>query len=684
MSSVRVFQNSFSAGALSPSVWSRGDLQKYRSGAKRIVNGIVLAHGGISNRPGTYFVDTLPGDGVLIPFTYSVTQAYVLAFTDCSMRIYMNGSVVLDPDTDEIVEVTTPYTLADLPKLKFAQSADVMFLAHPSHPPMTLTRSDHHTWTFAEIDFAPDITAPTGLSSSQSGFTSSPTYTKTVKYKVSAVSEREVESLPSAATSQTIPTLWNSDAVIRLSWTAVTGAVRYEVYKNIRGYYAWVGSAETTSFTDDNIDGDTGTGPKENQDPFDGEDNYPGAVGIYQQRLVFGRTNNDPQTIWLSQTGSFNSLAVSWPQQDDDSITARIDSKQMNEIRHLLPLKDTLVLTSGAEFIMSPGKNSDAVSPTSIRFDLQSYWGCSDVPPVVAGNSILVVQNSGKHVRDLYYALSEDGYSGNDVSVLAENLLDSPIIAWAYQQSPYSTVWICKENGGLLTFTYMREQEIWAWSEHESSGGKFRSAACIREGEDDSVYFIVNRGDSYFVEFQKIREWGDAIEDSFFLDCGLSYEGSPVTTVSGLDHLAGQTVNALADGSVVTGLVVSAGGTVTLPFAASVVHVGLGYRMLVETLDPQIKNDAGDTIGLKRKVVDASFRVRETYGIKAGVDETALYECKFPNPATYGAPVALYSGDMKAQMPGKWGTEATMVFTQDMPLPANIQSLVITVEVGDV
>ena len=211
--------------------------------------------------------------------------------------------------------------------------------------------------------------------------------------------------------------------------------------------------------------------------PLEKIGSYPGAVGLYQQRLVFGRSDDGPQTVWFSETGAFDSMAVAHPLRDDSAITATVDSRQMNEIRHFVPLKDLLRLTGGAEFKVSAGTNSDAITPTGLRFDLQSYWGCSAVPPVVTGNNVLLVENSGLAVRDLYYQLSEDGYVGNDVTILAEHLMTSPIRDWAYQKNPYSAVWTVLESGKLLSLTYLREQEIWAWSEHESSGGEFRSVA---------------------------------------------------------------------------------------------------------------------------------------------------------------------------------------------------------------
>lgn len=689
MAVVRKHQNSFTSGVLSPGVLARVDLQKYADGCQQMVNGVVYAHGGVSNRPGTLYVDTLPGDGLMIPFVYSVTQTYVLVFFDkgsehAYMRIYKDGGVVAEDGA--VVEIETPYAFSEVRKIRFAQSADTMFLAHPGHRPHKLTRSSHTEWTFSPIDFMPAISAPTNLTVKASGFSdeSDTYYATTTDYKVSAVNDREVESVPSEAVTADTLSTWPNKAKVELTWGAVEGAVRYEVYKNVRGWYEWIGSAETNKFKDDNIEGDDGTGPKENRDPFDGENNYPGAVGIYQQRLVFGRSNSEPQTVWFSETGSFDSMAVAQPLRDDSAITATVDSKQMNEIRHFIPLRDMLMLTSGAEFKISSGDTNGAVTPTSIKFDIQSYWGCSDVPPIVSGTSVVMVQNSGKVVRDLHYQLSEDGYAGNDVSILAEHLLDSPIRDWAYQQSPFSTIWICLESGKLLTFTYMRDQEIWAWSEHESVDAAYRSVSVIREGDEDGAYFLVKRGDTFFVEYQKRWNYGDDARRAHYVDCGLQYEdeNAPIQHVTGMEHLAGREIVALADGSVVRGITVAPDGSFDLPFPASYISAGLPYTMRVVTVDPEIRAESGSIAGEPKSVVRAILRLRETRGLWVGPNDKDMVAIKQNPPATFGAPPALVSGEVAISLPQRHGTEYSVTIEQRDPLPATVLALTTWISVG--
>jgi hypothetical protein len=355
----------------------------------------------------------------------------------------------------------------------------------------------------------------------------------------------------------------------------------------------------------------------------------------------------------------------------------------MNEIRHFIPLRDMLMLTSGAEFKISSGDAAGAVTPTSIRFDIQSYWGSSDVPPIVSGTSILLAQNSGRVVRDLHYQLAEDGYSGNEVSILAEHLFDAPIRDWAYQQEPFSTVWVCLENGKLLTFTYMREQEIWAWSEHESSGGEFRSVSAIREGEEDNAYFLVRRDGRYFVEYQLRRNYGDDIRDAHYVDSGLQYRGdTPIQHVTGLEHLAGKSIVALADGSVVRGVVVGEDGSFDLPFPATHISAGLPYTMRIKTVDPEIRSDVGSTAGESKSVVRAIFRLRETRGLWAGPDDSAMVMAKQSAPTMFGEPPPLTTGELSMALPGKHGEACSIIIEQRDPLPATVLALTTWVSVG--
>ena len=681
--SLRPIQTSFAAGELSPGLHARVDLAKYAVGAKQLKNFFVHPHGGASNRPGTRFVATALGKTRLISFQFNVVQTYVLEFSHLKMRIIKDGGLVVYPSghvsEGDIVEITTPYAADDLDDLKTVQSADTMFLTHPDHAPNELTRTDHHAWTFTEMTFEPGITAPAGLSGNYTGAGSF-----TLKYIVSAVSADGEESLPSSPVSVDADTSgnWEAGKVVELSWTAHSDAEYYNVYKNTRGYYGWVGRANDNNFTDDNISPDVADGPQNARNPF-ADSNNPGCAGIYEQRLVFGRTNNNPQTVWASQTGVLRNFSTSRPLKDSDAIEATLAALQVNEIKYFIPFDELLIFTSGGEWIMSSGSN--ALTPTSVQFQPQGYRGCGNVRPLVIGNSILFVQRGGNIVRDMQYKLEVDKYTGGDMTVLSEHLFRGrQIVSWAYYQNPDSLVWAVLDDGQLLSFTYLAEHEVWAWCPQETQG--FVEDVAVISGEDeDEAYFVVRREidgvEKRFVEKLDTRRF-TSVEDAYFVDCGLSYDGDPVTGLAGLDHLIGEEVAILADGNVHPPKVVDSAGEISLDYAAGVVHVGLPYTSTLETLNIDFSGASGTVQGLKKSISSLVIRMEKTRGILVGSDANQLTELPFRTFEGYDEPTQMYTGDKEIKIKPSWDRGGRIMIRQTSPLPVTILAVIPTVNVA--
>jgi hypothetical protein len=687
-------QRSFSGGELAPSLHSRVDLAKYQSGAKTLRNFFVHAHGGVSNRPGLRYVATVKDSAArvrLIPFQFSSSQTYVLEFGNLYMRVFTGGAQVLSGGT--AYEIATPYTTAQLPTLKFVQSADVMTLTHPDHAPRNLSRTGHAAWTLATITLAPSLAAPTGLSGSAS-HADAPNDTE--KYVVTAVvGETGEESLPSAEASVTglkLGTAVPSTDPIEyphndLTWSAVAGASKYNVYKeaNDSGTFGWIGAATApaTTFRDSHVAPDSLDSPPGARDPF-ASSNHPGVVTYHQQRRVFGGSATGPQTVWMSQSGNYRNFNVSVPSKDDDAVTFTIASPRVDEIRHFVALNDLLVLTSGGEFKVTGGGSSggDPITPSAVMVRPQGYRGSSHVPPLVVGETALFVQQKGSIVRDIGYSLDVDGYTGNDLSVLSNHLFEAATIEeWAYAQAPHSIVWAVLSDGLLLSLTYMREHQVWAWTRHDTDGA-FESVCSVSEGTEDAVYAAVRRTvggvTKRFVERFAPR-LVTGVTDAFFVDSGLTYRGSPAATIGGLGHLEGETVAILADGSVAPSKVV-AGGSITLPRAASVVHVGLPYTSEMVTLDLELGPRAASK---QRRVVEVLVRVERSRALWAGPDADHMTEFKQRDQEPYGSAIGLLTGDMRLAIPPAWGRGGSIVVQQRDPLPLTVLAVIPEVDIGN-
>jgi hypothetical protein len=505
-------------------------------------------------------------------------------------------------------------------------------------------------------------------------------------YYVTAANDKGEESAPSDEDLITLGAYWPVGGIVKLTWDSVPGADHYVVYKSQSGQAGYIGTAKTPKFTDDNIVPDSGWGVPNLQNPFSGEDNYPGAVGIYQQRLMFGRTNNNPLTVYGSQSGSFTNFNTRTPLRDDDMVEFQLASTQVNEILYFIPLKDLIIITSAGPWSMSPGSSSDALTPTSVNAAPEGYTPAHRLKPIVIGKSILFMEAFGQIVKDMLYNFTSNSLEGTNLSVLAAHLFAGhSIIDWAYQRSPDSIVWCIRDDGVLLGLTYMREHKVWGWHQHETDG--FFESVCSIKGTDyDEVYFIVRREvngtTKRYIERMKKRIYNEPVEEAYFVDCGLTYRGDPATVISGLEHLEGKAVSVLADGNVIPDMTVT-NGTIELDHPASIVHVGLPYNAEFQSLPLDFTAMAGPMHGKKKNVSAISAKVEKTRGGWMGPDSSNLYEMKYRDDENYSEATNLFTGDKAVSIEDDWRTDASVFVRQSDPLPITILSLSLEVNLGD-
>ena len=705
--------------------------------------------------------------------TYTVanvtaTTFELLGIDSTAFTAYSSGG---SAQSDGIYELVTPYTEAQLPRLGYTQSADVMTIVHPSHDPADLSRLADDNWTLVAISYASTVTAPTfagstvktitGITQASTavvtavahGFSTGNTITidsvvgmtevngrsfkitiltvdtfqldgedstghtayvsggtatransattigsgfgdfnKTYTYVVTAVDANGIESLASSPASITTKSLSVTGGV-RLGWNAVSGAEYYRVYKdpsNDTQIYGWIGDSNNTAFDDYNIAPVTSDAPPEDRQPFTGADNKPAAVNYYQQRQVFANTNNEPQATYTTQVNNFNSLRTSNPARDDDAVTFTIAAQQVNEIRHIISLDSLILLTSGGEWKVSEGQDQ-VLTPSTIGVRIQSYNGASWVKPVIINSTALYLQEKGARVRDLGYEFSSDKYTGNDLSIMSEHLFEGfQVTEMAYADEPYGILWCVRDDGVLLGLTYLREHQVWGWHHHVTDG-EFESIATINEDNRDALYVIVKRTiggqTKRYVERLEKRE-GKIAEDCFYVDSGLSYNGTPATVISGLDHLEGEEVAILTDGYVTPNQTVVS-GTITLTRAASKVHVGLPYIPAVETLDIDTPS-ATETI--KAKSVSVSKVYIEVEGTRGGFvgprpDSNSGLTQTFQEikPRFEGDgydAIALKTYKQEVIIDPLWSKGGGVRIEQRSPLPMAILSIIPQIDVG--
>lgn len=290
----------------------------------------------------------------------------------------------------------------------------------------------------------------------------------------------------------------------------------------------------------------------------------------------------------------------------------------------------------------------------------------------------------GGHVRECAYSWQANGFVTGDLSLRAAHLFDTfEVLDMAYSKAPYPLAWFISSSGKLLGLTYIPEQQIGAWHQHDTDG-VFESVAVVAEGAEDVLYVVVRRTiggvQKRYIERMASRMFADPA-DAFFVDSGLTYSGAPATVFGGLAHLEGKTVSILADGAVHPQRVVT-GGAVTIDQAASVVHVGLPITADLQTLPVAAAIDNGYGQGRMKAINKAWLRVYRSSGIFVGPDADNLVEAKQRTTEPYGTPPALKSAEIQVMTAPSWADSGQVFVRQADPLPLTIVSLTAEVAVG--
>jgi len=685
----RTAQVNFSRGEIAPHLYGRFDVDAWQSGLKRARNVFVLKYGGVAKRPGMQLVAEVidpAHDTRLIPFQFSLTQAYALEWGENYMSPCADGGRVTSGGLP--YSCATPYAGSELAELAYEQTTDTVYLAHLDHPPSKLLRASHTSWSVATVTFGPTLAAPTGLA----GVASTPNtdapnsgaayFPLDQSYVVTAVNddtgeESQGSNVVTVTNDLTLKRNYNS-----LSWSAVTGASRYCVYKaDQTQFYGYIGTTEALTFTDNNIGPALDRAPPQAFNPFPGAGDYPSSVTLSQQRSIWGRTSNVPHGVWGSRSGRLENMDRSRPLRADDSFSFAINGAHVNAVNHLVTTTSLIALTSDAIFNIDGDGNGGAIAANSApSVSRQNGRAASRLKPLIVDNVIFYTPSAGASVRSIGYDFAINGLKTNDVTIFSPHFFEGhTIVSWCYAQEPKSLIWAVRDDGVLLCFTWEQEQNVWGWCECETDG-LVKSVCSIYEDGEDRVYLIVERViagvTKRFVERMASHWWGD-IADTCYLDCSIHAEfGSAQSTFTGLDHLEGRTdIAGLCDGVVVTGLTVT-GGSVTLPAdvpPAKKVSFGIPYTASIQTLPYRVTmQGSGVNVGRSHNVAQIVLTVKDTRQVMAGIDADHLFPVKSRTDEAYGSPDALMNGDYIVNADNKVSDTATVYVETTAPLPMTV------------
>ena len=641
---------------------------------------------------------------------------------------------VSDGVSNKVFEITTPYTTAQLFDIKFAQSADVMYITHPSHEASKLSRTGHTTWSLDEISFTNGPFLDSNI-------------TTTTFTPASAGVGSGVNVTASAITginggSGFLTTDVGRQMRIGVGYAEITARTSTTV----------VVVTITTAIANTTANADWSLGA------FSDTTGHPSCVTFFEQRLIFAGTTSEPQTIFFSKSGDYENMDanIGGTIADDDAIIYTIASNQVNAIRFMTSTRTLIIGTAGGEFTVSGGGDNNAVTPTNILIKKQSNHGAANVNAVSVGNATLFLQRAKRKIRELAYNFDVDGYIAPDLTILAEHITESGIIEMAYQEEPLAILWCVRTDGELIALTYQREQEVVAWHRH-ILGGVFGTGNAVVESvavipTDDSeyeLYMIVKRtidgATARYVEYLHTFNFDETDNTSFnFLDSQLSLSksqttltadinatdttisvasvsglsasgkikiggeiisyaaissldltgctrGQNITTatshtsgdtvkevvniIAGLDHLEGQTVSILVDGATHPTKVV-ASNQITLDRFGTDVKVGLQYTSILKTMRIDAGSQDGTSQGKTKRIYEVTARLYETVGVEVGPDLNNMERIPFrtsANPMDQGIPP--FTGDKEVEFRGNYDTDGFMMVRQTQPLPLTLLSL---------
>lgn len=693
LSLLHLVKPSFVSGRVSPRIFGRIDLDQYVTGLEECRNFVVFPHGGVTFRSGTQFINEVKDSANavrLIPFVFSNRQANMLEFGPNYIRFYQDRALIVDGGGVP-VEVATPYSGEDVDRLRFDQSGDIIFLASASHPPKELRRLAVDDWDLVDFDFQRPI-----------------------------ASNAELRAGPYLEENNTATTLTLSGTGVNVTITASsvvginddqgflatdtgTGTERRLIRINKGGdWFDYIITAvnSTTSVDATRISGvappDATATSAWRLGAWSNTTGWPEVVKFHQQRLLFAQI----QTLWGSATADFDNFAPTARDgavTDDNAFTFSLASGRIDIIRWLQSSRVLEVGTEGAEFAFTGGTAGadSAITPANVLSRKGSEMGSFFVgQPIFSDNGTVFINRSGRKLFNFTFNFAGDNYISTDLTLLSEDFTLPGVFEMAYQAEPDMVIWALRTDGRLLACTYNPKQEVIAWSEHVL-GGNFEGDTPVVEsvavipadvGVRDEVWVSVLRTiggqERRYIEVMKPLFGTDtAIENGFFVDSGLSYDGAPETTFTGLDHLEGEEVTIVADGTVRPPEVVT-GGEVTIDEAASVVHIGLSYQGEIVLLPIEPGNVTDALTARRARIREVGLLLFRSLLVETGVVGKPLELVALRTPEDpLGESLEPFTGLFRFPIESNSEFRNRIRVVQNRPLPATVLSVLPVIDV---
>ena len=588
MSRAVTIQTNFTTGEVDPLLRSRIDINQYTNALDKARNVLIQPQGGLERRPGLQYIDEIPSaaspqNGTrLIAFEFSTTQSYMLLFVNNRMYVYRDKALVTNINGSGNDYLTTTIGSSLLDTMDHSQSVDTLILTHEDMTPFKVVRgASHSTWTISAIsfDFVPRYAfTPTTTSGSHN----------------ITPSERDgnIQLTSSGGTFSA------SDLGQYVEVNNGLGRARIVKYVSSSEVDAVV---EIPFFDTDSILAGDWFHERGYEDSWSATRGYPRTVTFHEGRLYFGGTKERPNTLFGSRVNRFFDFNPG-ETLDDDAIEATLDTGKANPIIGLFSGRDLQIFTKGGEFFV-PQSSLDPITPSNIVINGATRRGAKEgIKPLGVESGTIFIQAAGKAVREFLFSDVELNYVSNNISLLSSHLLQSPVdmaLRKATSTTDGDLLLVVNGDGTLATYSILKTQNITAPS-LASTDGEFINAAV----DVETMYFVVKRTidstDVYYIEVFN----DDNTTDSAILLSGGTLPGT--TTVTGLDHLEGETVKVIADDSMQSDKTVSSGSITLDAVPTTYVEIGINYVPTITTLPVELRLPSGNIVAQKKRIVEAT------------------------------------------------------------------------------
>jgi hypothetical protein len=628
----------------------------------------------------TIKIGSTAGSSSIASRTFTAASSRTLTFTSNASSFYItfqnpnnNTAQVDNVVLNQQYTVTSPYLAADISSLQFADKEDSIIIVNRSYQPRKLTKTTDTSWAFTTL-----------------GFLDGPYYDE--KDTVYGGAGTRKTMTPSSATAA--GTMTASSATFSASDVGKWIRAR-DVITN-----AW-GAAKITSYVSStvvNIDPTVVGGnkfpattalPLWRMSYLSSAGPWPGSVAIFEDRVFYGNFTGFPSAIFASNTGT---LELFNPDADfNDTLsgsTALTLSVPKGKLNWMIANQRLFVGSSSDLFVITGTAAGLSVETAKSRETSSS--SSSSALPLQVQSSIIFINSFTTSLYGVTYFNEEDSYVPTLLSGPVSTLFKDGVSEITYQETPIPIIWARTVNNELYGLTYLKDQKVQAWHKHELGGTAvaIQGIAAARGSVQHNLWLAtsrtINGGTAYYIEYLDDLFEDKTLPNAYFLDCGIT-DTSASTTIYGLDHLIGQTVDILKDGALEVSQVVSATGTITLGTAGTVVNVGLPYQATVVPNLQEGGHRNGFSQTLNQKISAVGIRVVDTVNISVGITGVSRnYDpIPFNSGQVLGQAPALFTGTKKIQLNSGLLPEPTVQIVSLTPTPCCITGIALTLDISD-